>query len=400
MSRAIRRFFEHEAAGGLVIMFAALSALLVRNSPWESVYGVLLELPVAVQAGSLQIAKPLLLWVNDGLMAAFFFLVGLEIKRELLQGELSSPAKAALPVAAAVGGMVVPALIYLLFNAGDKVAMHGWAIPTATDIAFALGVLLLLGRRVPVSLKIFLTAVAIIDDLGAIVIIAIFYTDNLSMSMIALAGAGVVALAVLNLAGVTRMGGYFLVGIILWVCVLKSGVHATLAGVVCALAVPLRARNAEGESPLLQIEHKLQPWVAFGVLPVFAFFNAGVPLAGVTPAILSEGVPLGIAAGLILGKPLGIGAACVLMIRLGWGALPQGASRMQFFGVSLLCGIGFTMSLFIGSLAFNSADDMVMTLVRLGVLGGSLVSGLAGYAVLRWWASPARGDAASGAPSG
>ena len=400
MSRVISRFFEHEAAGGLVIMFAALAALLVRNSPWESAYGVLLDLPVAVQAGSLQIAKPLLLWVNDGLMAAFFFLVGLEIKRELLQGELSSPAKAALPVAAAVGGMVVPALIYLLFNAGDKVAMHGWAIPTATDIAFALGVLLLLGRRVPVSLKIFLTAVAIIDDLGAIVIIAIFYTDNLSMSMIALAGAGVVALAVLNLAGVTRMGGYFLVGIVLWVCVLKSGVHATLAGVVCALAVPLRAHNAEGESPLLQVEHKLQPWVAFGVLPVFAFFNAGVPLAGVTPAILAEGVPLGIAAGLLLGKPLGICAACALMLRLDWGALPLGASRMQFFGVALLCGIGFTMSLFIGSLAFNSADDTVMTLVRLGVLGGSLVSGLAGYAVLRWWAAPGPGNGTSGAPTG
>lgn len=381
--RKIRYFFEHEAAGGLVLMAAALAALLLKNSPVSGGYDTLLELPVAVQVGALQIAKPLLLWVNDGLMAVFFFLVGLEIKRELLEGQLSSPAQAALPVVAAAGGMAAPASIYMLANAGNAVTLHGWAIPTATDIAFALGVLMLLGRRVPASLKVFLTAVAIIDDLGAIVIIALFYTENLSLGMIGLAAIGIVTLVGLNIARVTRSGAYVLVGVALWVCVLKSGVHATLAGVICALAVPLRARDAGGSSPLHVLEHNLQPWVAFGVLPVFAFFNAGVPLSGVTFATFGGGVPLGIAAGLFLGKTLGICAVCGLMVRLGWGALPRGANWMQFFGVTALAGIGFTMSLFIGSLAFADGDQQYMTLVRLGVLAGSLVSGLAGYAVLR-----------------
>ena len=368
-----KTFFDHEAAAGLVLMAVAIAALLVRNSPLAGAYEALLHLPVAVQAGSLQIAKPLLLWVNDGLMAVFFFLVGLEIKRELLEGGLSSPAKAAMPVAA----------IYLLVNSGNAAATNGWAIPTATDIAFSLGVLMLLGRRVPLSLKVFLTAVAIIDDLGAIVIIALFYTDQLSLTMIGLAAIGVAALLAVNLAGVTRGAGYVLIGIALWVCVLKSGVHATLAGVACALAIPMRKRNVAGESPLLQMEHALHPWVAFGVLPVFAFCNAGVPLGGITADSFFSGVPMGIALGLLIGKPLGICLACALMLRLGWGSLPEGASRVQFFAMALLCGIGFTMSLFIGSLAFDESDEQLMTLVRLGVLAGSVMAGVAGYLVMR-----------------
>jgi NhaA family Na+:H+ antiporter len=383
VKQQVRAFFRHEAAGGLVLMAAAVAALLVRNSPLAGGYDAFLNLPVAIQAGSLQIAKPLLLWVNDGLMAVFFFLVGLEIKRELLEGGLSSPARAAMPVAAALGGMAAPAAIYLFANAGNPAAANGWAIPTATDIAFALGVLILLGKRVPLSLKVFLTAVAIIDDLGAIVIIALFYTDNLSIAMIGLASAGIAVLAALNRADVTRIGAYVLVGIFLWVCVLKSGVHATLAGVVCALAIPLKTRNAGVGSPLLRMEHALQPWVAFGVLPLFAFCNAGVPLAGVTVDALFSGIPVGIALGLLVGKPLGICLVCWLMTLPGWGALPEGASRLQFFAVALLCGIGFTMSLFIGSLAFDDADPGAMTMVRLGVLGGSVVAGLAGYLVMR-----------------
>jgi NhaA family Na+:H+ antiporter len=383
VKQQVRAFFRHEAAGGLVLMAAAVAALLVRNSPLAGGYDAFLNLPVAIQAGSLQIAKPLLLWVNDGLMAVFFFLVGLEIKRELLEGGLSSPARAAMPVAAALGGMAAPAAIYLFANAGNPAAANGWAIPTATDIAFALGVLILLGKRVPLSLKVFLTAVAIIDDLGAIVIIALFYTDNLSIAMIGLASAGIAVLAALNRADVTRIGAYVLVGIFLWVCVLKSGVHATLAGVVCALAIPLKTRNAGVGSPLLRMEHALQPWVAFGVLPLFAFCNAGVPLAGVTVDVVFSGIPVGIALGLLVGKPLGICLVCWLMTLPGWGALPEGASRLQFFAVALLCGIGFTMSLFIGSLAFDDADPGAMTLVRLGVLGGSVVAGLAGYLVMR-----------------
>ena len=385
----IKSFLEHQAAGGLVLIAAALAALVLKNSPLSGAYDTLLELPVAVQVGALRIAKPLLLWVNDGLMVVFFFLVGLEIKRELLEGQLSNPSQAVLPVVAAVGGMTVPAAIYWLANAGDATALRGWAIPVATDIAFALGVLMLLGRRVPASLKVFLTAVAIIDDLGAIVIIALFYTGNLSLGMIGLAALGVATLVALNMAGVVRLGAYLLVGVALWLCVLKSGVHATLAGVICALAVPLRARDAHGHSPLHVLERDLQPWVAFGVLPVFAFFNAGVPVSGVTFATFGEGVPLGIAAGLLLGKTLGISAVCGLMVRLGWAALPPGANWRQLFGVAVLAGIGFTMSLFIGALAFEGEDKQYLTLVRLGVLTGSLVSALAGYAVLRL--SAARG---------
>jgi NhaA family Na+:H+ antiporter len=314
-------------------------------------------------------------------MAVFFLLVGLEMKRELLEGELSEPAQALLPAIAALGGMVAPAGIFVAFNAHDPVALRGWAIPTATDIAFALGVLSLLGARVPLALKVFLTAVAIFDDLGAIMVIAAFYTDSLSLASLIGAAAATFLLIVLNLAGVTRRAPYVLVGIALWICVLKSGVHATLAGVVLALAIPLRARDAEGHAPLVRLEHLLHPWVAFGIMPIFAFANAGVSLAGLTLATLAGPVPLGIAGGLFVGKQVGVFGAVWLAVKTGLVRPLAGASWSQVYGVALLTGIGFTMSLFIGTLAFSDAAYAAQT--RFGVLGGSLISGIAGYLLLR-----------------
>ena len=381
MLQSIRRFIAAESAGGVVLAVAALVALWLSNSAWAPLYERFVQLPGEVRIGDgLVLAKPLLLWVNDLWMAVFFFLVGLEIKRELLAGELATPRQALLPAGAALGGMVVPALIYAAINHGDAVALRGWAIPAATDIAFALGILMLLGPRVPASLKIFLTAVAIIDDLGAIVVIALFYTATLSLPMLAAALAGGALLLALNRARVTSLGPYVIVGLIVWVCVLKSGVHATLAGVATAFAIPLRA--ADGRSPLEDAEHALHPWVAFAVLPLFAFANAGVSLAGVTPASLIQPVPLGIAAGLVLGKAVGVFGAAWLLVTLAGAAWPGGASRAQFFGVCLLCGVGFTMSLFIGALAFEGQAAAYETQVKLGVLAGSLVSGVLGTLVL------------------
>jgi Na+:H+ antiporter, NhaA family len=378
-------FFHHEAAAGLVLMAAALAALLIDNSPLSWLYSLFLDTPVAVRVGPLSLDKPLLLWINDGLMAVFFFLVGLEIKRELVQGELSTISQATLPALAAVGGMAVPALIYVAINAGDPTGLKGWAIPAATDIAFAVGVLALLGNRVPSSLKIFLLALAILDDLGAIIIIALFYTDNLSLLSLALAAAGIAVLWTLNWRGVTRLAPYLLTGVVIWICVLKSGVHATLAGVVVAFAIPLASRN-EGEPTLLeQLEESLHPWIAFGVLPLFAFANAGVSLQGLSLAKLLEPVPLGIALGLFIGKPLGIFGVSWLAIQSGLAAKPAGASWLQILGVGLLGGIGFTMSLFIGTLAFDEADKAAQ--LRLGVLAGSLLSATAGYLLLRLTAS-------------
>jgi NhaA family Na+:H+ antiporter len=373
----IREFLRLESAGGILLCLAAALALFWANSPTGRLYQGLLDVPVAVQVGPLEIAKPLLLWVNDGLMAIFFFLVGLEIKREVLAGELSSVSKAALPAIAAVGGMAVPAAVYAALNWGDPVTISGWAIPAATDIAFALGVLSLLGSRVPASLKVFLLALAILDDLGAIVIIALFYTHGLSMLSLALAAAGLLGLFLLNRAGVLRIAAYVLVGAFVWVCVLKSGVHATLAGVALAFAIPLRGG---GQSPLHRLEHMLHPWVTFGILPVFAFANAGVSLAGLSLASLLEPVPLGIALGLFLGKQVGVAAATLLAVRMGWASLPAGATWMQFYGVAVLTGIGFTMSLFIGTLAF--ADPSYGAAVRIGVLGGSILSAVVGYLLL------------------
>jgi NhaA family Na+:H+ antiporter len=379
---AFTDFFGHEASGGIVLALAAIAALIVSNSPWRDYYDAFIRIPGIVDLGGfLVIKKPLLLWVNDLWMAAFFFLVGLEIKREFVQGELATRRQATLPAAAALGGMIVPAVIYALVNIGDPVALRGWAIPAATDIAFAIGIVMLLGPRVPASLKVFLTAVAIIDDLGAIVVIAVFYTADLSVTALALGLAGAAVLFGLNRAGVKRADVYILVGLVTWVCVVKSGVHATLAGVLTAFAIP--AKKDDG-SPLAEsLEHALHPWVAFVVLPMFAFVNAGVSLVGVSPASLLNTIPLGIAAGLVVGKTIGIFGPVWLMIRGGRAAKPAGATMRQIFGVSVICGIGFTMSLFIGSLAFEDLDSGYETQLKLGVLAGSIIAGALGTLILR-----------------
>jgi NhaA family Na+:H+ antiporter len=367
-------------------------ALVVSNSALGPLYRQFVELRGEVRIANdwLVLSKPLLLWVNDLWMAVFFFVVGLEIKREVLAGELASMRQASLPIAAALGGMVVPALIYVALNHADTVALRGWAIPTATDIAFALGILMLLGSRVPASLKVFLTAVAIIDDLGAIVVIAVFYTAQLSPVMLLAAGGGIVVLALLNRAKVTNIGPYVVIGLVIWVCVLKSGVHATLAGVVTAMAIPMK--DGEGGSPLETAEHALHPWVAFVVLPMFAFANAGVNLQGVSLGTLAQGVPAGIALGLVLGKAVGVFGASWLLMRLTGASLPAESGTRQFFGVCVLCGIGFTMSLFIGGLAFAGQDPIYETEVKLGVLGGSLIAGVLGSVLLLLRAGPAAAE--------
>jgi NhaA family Na+:H+ antiporter len=378
----IRRFIASESAAGVVLALAALAALIVSNSPLAPWYHRFVGLRGELRLGgdTLVIAKPLLLWVNDLWMAVFFFLIGLEIKREVLAGELASLRRAALPAVAAIGGMLVPALIYAALNHADPVALRGWAIPTATDIAFALGILMLLGPRVPASLKVFLTAVAIIDDLGAIIVIALVYTAQLAVPWLLAAGVGVLALVVLNRARVSLIAPYAVVGLVIWVCVLKSGLHATLAGVATAMAIPLADRH--GGSPLTRSEHALHPWVAFAVLPMFAFVNAGVDLRGLSLRTLAEGVPLGIALGLLVGKAVGVFGSAWLLMRATGGRLPAGSSARQFFGVCVLCGIGFTMSLFIGGLAFAGQDAGYETRVKLGVLGGSLIAAILGTLLL------------------
>ena len=380
--KPLRDFLRLEAAGGMVLMAAAVLAMIIANSPLAPWYNRLLELPFVVKLGDFGIGKPLLLWINDGLMAVFFFLVGMELKREIVEGHLSSLRRASLPAFAAIGGMAAPALIYVAFNSGDPGALRGWAIPTATDIAFALGVLSLLGSRVPTALKAFLLSVAIFDDLGAIIVIALFYTAKLSMTSLLIAAALIVVLFVLHRRGVMRPAAYILVGIPLWVAVLKSGVHATLTGVVVAMFIPLRPKPHA--SLLRDLEHSLHPWVAFGVLPIFAFANAGVSLAGLSPADALHPVPLGIVSGLFLGKQAGIMALCWLATRLRLATLPDGVNWRQLYGVALLCGIGFTMSLFIASLAFEQGGDAAyLGLERIGILLGTLVSGVLGYLVLR-----------------
>ena len=379
----LQRLFRHEAASGIVLMLASALALVLANSPMAGFYDLLLSLRGSVRIGSFGIEKPLLLWVNDGLMAIFFLLVGLEIKREVLAGQLSDRSAAILPAAAAIGGMVVPALIYLGITwhapSATAGAASGWAIPAATDIAFSLGVMALLGSRVPTSLKLFLTALAIIDDLGAIVVIAIFYTEELSWVSLAVAAAALAVLVVLNLAGVRRVVWYVLVGLVLWVFVLKSGVHATLAGVALALAIPFEAKPGDA-SPLIRVEHELAPWVAFGILPVFGFANAGLSFTGLSFSSILEPVPLAIAAGLFFGKQIGVSATAALVIRAGWAELPGNAGWVTLWGTSILTGIGFTMSLFIGTLAFGESDTEAI--MRLGVLVGSALSAIAGAAVL------------------
>jgi len=386
--RFIREFIKLESSGGVFLFVAAVLALVIANSPLYHYYLELFQLPFSVELGVLKLSKPFLLWINDGLMTIFFLLVGLEIKRELLEGELNSLAKASLPALAALGGMVVPACIYLFFNWGDSVALRGWAIPTATDIAFSLGILSLLGSRIPVSLKIYLTALAIFDDIGAIIIIAIFYTKKISLVLLGIAALLIIVLWILNRAKVVRYAPYFLVGTILWVCVLKSGVHATLAGIVLAFAIPIRDRNNQEVSPLRDLEHKLHPWVAFGVLPLFAFANAGVSFKGVSVSELLGPIPLGIAMGLFVGKQIGIWSATMLGIKAGVVQMPKAANGLSIYGISLIAGVGFTMSLFIGGLAFGGMGVSYAAHLRLGVIVGSLLSGLLGYLILRFVFKP------------
>jgi NhaA family Na+:H+ antiporter len=380
--KAIKDFFERESSPGILLMLVTVAALILKNSLLAGTYNAFLHTPVEIRFGALQIAKPLLLWINDGLMAVFFLLVGLEVKRELLRGSLSSWSQAALPVIGAIGGMAVPALIYVGFNFRDPSALHGWAIPTATDIAFALGILSLLGKRVPPSLKIFLLALAIIDDLGAIVIIALFYTTDLSLVSMIVAAVSLLALFALNRAGVARRAAYILLGAVLWVSVLKSGVHATLAGVALAFMIPLDVGNEGAESSLSEsLEHDLHPWVSFMILPLFAFVNAGIDLRGLSLAMLTTPVPLGIMLGLFMGKQAGVFLFSWAAIRLKMAELPEGSNWTQLYGIALMTGIGFTMSFFIDSLAF--ADDTAYEYAdKLAILISSLLSGIAGYLVL------------------
>jgi NhaA family Na+:H+ antiporter len=380
---AIREFLKLESASGIILVGAAVLALILNNSPLSSLYDLLINTPVEIRIGAFQLAKPLLLWINDGLMAVFFLLIGLEIKREVMDGQLSSLSQVALPGIAALGGMIVPALIYVFFNFNNTGALHGWAIPAATDIAFALGIMMLLGSRVPVSLKLFLLTLAIIDDLGAIVIIAIFYTGKLSLVSLAFAGVTVAALAAMNLLGVKRIAAYVIVGVILWLCVLKSGVHATLAGVALAFAIPLRTKDDE-PCPLRDLEHTLHPWVAFGIMPVFAFANAGVSLEGMNFRTLFEPIPVGVALGLFLGKQLGVFGFAKLCIKLGLARMPEGATWLSLYGTSVLCGIGFTMSLFISTLAFDQSMQIQGISARLGILTGSFLSAVSGYLLLKY----------------
>lgn len=382
MTQSLRKFFASESSSGIVLALAAILALIISNSPMSHLYQSFTQISGEVRIGGdvLVLKKPLIVWVNDLWMAVFFLLVGLEIKREFVAGELASLKQAVLPAVAALGGMVVPALIYVGFNWSDAQALRGWAIPAATDIAFAIGILMLLGSRVPTSLKIFLTAVAIIDDLGAIVVIALFYTHQLSLPMMAAAGGCLFLLWALNFSGVTRSDVFLAVGLLLWLCVLKSGVHATLAGVATAMFIPMRDKH--GGSPLESLEHGLHPWVSFLILPMFAFANAGVSFAGMSPAALLQPLPMGIAMGLLVGKAVGVFGSAWLLINFGVASRPSGASWTQFFGVCVLCGIGFTMSLFIGGLAFEGLGPEFETQVKLGVLGGSLLAGAIGAWIL------------------
>jgi NhaA family Na+:H+ antiporter len=381
--QAIKEFLRYESASGILLLVATILAMLVVNSPVSHLYDALLDLHVEIRVGNFQIAKPLLLWINDGLMAIFFFLIGLEVKREVLDGELSEPSRVALPVIAAIGGMALPAIIYSAINWGDPVTMRGWAIPSATDIAFSLGVLALLGSRIPSSLKLFLMALAIVDDLGAIIIIAIFYTSDLSVTSLAVAAGALLVLFVLNRKGVLDFAPYLLVGTVLWAAVLKSGVHATLAGVLIAMFIPFRKQPGENKTQLETLEHDLHPVVAYGILPLFAFANTGISFAGITTDSFTHSVPLGIAAGLFIGNQVGVLGFSWIAIKSGLGRMPSGASWLHMYGVALLCGIGFTMSLFISSLAFQQGEQMVPVDDRLGILIGSFLSGLLGYVVLR-----------------
>ncbi|MGB5966211.1 MAG: Na+/H+ antiporter NhaA [Sulfurimonadaceae bacterium] len=382
LKQSLLNFFRGESAVGILLIMATILAMLLSNSPLAQAYQNFLDIPVAVSIHQFAIAKPLLLWVNDGLMAIFFFMVGLEIKREVLEGSLSHISKIVVPAFAAIGGMVVPALVYIAFNWDDPIGMQGWAIPMATDIAFALGILSLLGKRVPAELKIFLLALAIIDDLGAIIVIALFFGHGLSTSALAVSGFFIVVLILMNWRGVTNNTAYILIGIIVWAAVLKSGVHATIAGVIVGLLIPLR----NNKKSFHELEESLHGPVNYAILPLFAFVNTGVNFSGVSSKDFVDNVTVGITLGLFLGKQVGIFSFSLLAIMLKFGKLPDGLNLGHLFGVAILGGIGFTMSLFIGSLAFECADDVCinMTDERIGILMGSLLSAIMGYLVLKF----------------
>lgn len=384
MTDTIKEFINRESSAGVLLIVVTILALILQNSALSTLYTGFLHTHVEMRFGNLQIAKPLLLWVNDGLMAIFFFYIGLEVKREVMEGHLSTLSQITLPGIAAVGGMLIPALVFIMFNRGEEFAMNGWAIPTATDIAFALGILSLLGNRVPVSLKIFLMALAIIDDLGAIVIIALFYTSELSTLSIMISASALIVLFIMNRLNVARQAAYIIVGIILWISVLKSGVHATLAGVALAFLIPLYSKNDKGEifSMSKQMEHGLHYWVAFFILPLFAFVNAGVDLRSISMEEMAAPVPLGIMAGLFIGKQIGVFGFSWLAIKLGIASLPKDATWLTLYGVSVLTGIGFTMSLFVDTLAYNDTQ-LYHYADKLAILIASLISGLLGYFILK-----------------
>lgn len=377
----LKSFLKLESAGGILLVIAMLLAMIVVNTGLWPLYKGMLAIPLEIRVGDFEIAKPLLLWINDGLMAIFFFLIGLEVKREILEGELSDPARIMLPAIAAVGGVVVPALVFTWFNFGDEAAMRGWAIPTATDIAFALGILSLLGNRVPVSLKLFLLTLAIIDDLVAILIIAVFYSVDISTLSLIIAGIAYAALVMQNWRGVMRLTSYLVFGLIMWAAVLKSGVHATIAGVLLAFTIPLKHPQGEKFSPLRNLEHDLHPTVAFFILPLFAFANTGIPLAGMNLETLLSPEPFGIAMGLFLGKQLGVFSFSYAAVKSGVAKLPNGVGWLEIYGLSVLTGIGFTMSLFISSLAFEEGSTNIAA-DRLGILAGSFASAALGYVIL------------------
>ena len=386
--RRLHHFLRQDYAVGVLLIVAAILAKIAVNSPLADYYDLLLQLPVNFSIGPLEINKPLLLWINDGLMAIFFLLIGLEVKYEILRGDLSTPAQIALPGVAAIGGMVIPALVYTIFNYKDPLAMQGWAIPAATDIAFAVGVLALLGKRVPTSLKTFLLALAIFDDLGAIVIIALFYTSEMSIASMILGSIFLATLIIMNRMNVAKTGPYLFVGALLWICVLKSGVHATLAGVLLAFTIPLNLRDRKGRSPLKALQHKLHSRVNYVILPIFAFANAGIELSLPQLQSLFSPIPLGIMMGLFVGKQLGVFAFCYVAIKAGIAKMPPGANWAQLYGLSILCGIGFTMSLFIGSLAFEELGTAYLATDRIGILAGSFLSAIVGYYVLKYSSRP------------
>lgn len=380
---SLLNFFKLESATGILLVFATLLAMIMANTSLQSLYDSLTSIPVVVSFGSLVIAKPLLLWINDGLMAIFFFMIGLEVKREVIEGSLRDPKAIAVPAFAALGGMLVPSMIYAWFNWNNPEALQGWAIPSATDIAFALGILTLLGDRVPKGLKLFLLSLAIIDDLGAIIIIALFYTADLSTLSLTIAASMIALLTLMNIRGVINHTAYILVGIILWTAVLKSGVHATLAGVILGLLIPLKNNQAAFHS----LEHSLYTPVNYVILPFFAFVNTGISFSGVSAKDFYDNVTLGVALGLFFGKQIGVFLFSVLAVWMGFGKLPQGVNWKLLYGVSILSGIGFTMSLFIGSLAFENAraSGIILTDERLGILMGSMISGIFGYITLHFF---------------